>query len=74
MVSSLQINVKIFLLIRSCVEVYVKKIIFFDFMSLVDCNDIPNSPLTALITVFSPSIYNVAQCIVFFLLLNMYCL
>ena len=52
MVSSLQIHVQIFLLTRSCVEVYVKKIIF-DFMSLVDCNDIPNSPLNALIAVFS---------------------
>ena len=51
MVSSLQIHIKIFLLTRSCVEVYSLKNNIFDFMSLVDCNDIPNSPLNALIAV-----------------------
>ena len=53
MVSSLQIHVKIFILIRSCVEVYVlKQNIYFDFMSLVDCNNIPNSPLNPFILHF----------------------
>ena len=36
----------------SCVEVYMFLKYIFCFMSLVDCNPMPNSPLNALIAVF----------------------